>query len=341
MHTFHLHQLHITCQAQTLIRLGEHKGSAIRGALFEALRGSGHPRAQWSGFCANKQAPGCLECPVSAVCPVMRLVSTLDESGVYGHDVPRPYVINPPLDGGSGYRAGESFSFALILVGEAAQLFPYVVLALDRLEHEGLGGKSEQADGRWRRGTARIVSIDAVHPLRGESKPVLRQGERMVQVPSLPVTHGDVLAVAARLPQQGELTLRFLTPMRLVEQGQLLKEPRFRPLLQRLLERIKSLAEHFGGGSVPYDIVELRDRAESVALSENRARWLDLSGYSTRLGRQQRIGGLVGEATYACEDWSPFLPWLVWGTLLHAGKNAVKGDGWYEIATEARRHGEQ
>ena len=334
MDTFYVNQLRVRCEVLTPIRLNEHKGSAIRGALYHALRGSPDPRACWSGFCANKGAPGCAACQVSAVCPVMRLVSTLDEQGAYGREVPRPYVIKPPLDDGrTCYAPGESLSFDLLLAGDASQLLPYVVLALDRLAYEGLGAEVERGDGRWRRGTARVARIDAVHPLTGECSPVLRPNERTVRVPTLPITHGDVLAAAACLPRQGSLTIHFITPMRLVDHKLLVKTPYFRPLLQRLAERIKSLVENFGGTTVPYAIGELRDRAETVDLVENHAGWVDLKGYSTRLRREQVIGGLVGRATFQSGDWTPFLPWLVWGTILHAGKNAVKGDGW--LALEA------
>ena len=330
------HQLHMTCEAEAAVRFHEAKGVDIRGALFAALRGSDHPRASWQGFCANKAASHCSQCPVNAVCPVMKLVSTLDERGTFGRDAPRPYVINPPLGQRTDYAPGEQFAFDLLLVGEAAQLFPYVVLALDRLAHEGIGAKLEREyDHRWRRGTARMVQIDAVNPLTGETAPVLRPGDRMVQVPSLPVTHDDVLEEVGRLPASGPLTFEFLTPLRLVDRGQLVRAPQFRPLMHRLAERIKSLVENFTEDTVPYEVRDLRDMAEGVTLIEDRTHWVDMSGYSGRLGRSQEIGGLVGRATYRAEDWTPFLPWLVWGTLLHAGKNAVKGDGWYRLTQQA------
>lgn len=338
---FSVQQLHIIAEADTAIRLNEHKGSAIRGALFEAMRGPERPTSAWSGFCADKAAPHCSQCPVSAVCPVMRLVATLDERGTFGQDAPRPYIINPPLDAErTDYPPGSRLSFDMLLVGEAAPLFPYVVLALERLAHEGIGQRLCHADGRWRRGTARLASIEAVNPLLGERAPVLQQGSRLVQVPALPVTHDHVLAAAAAhalslremRAGQRELTLEFLTPLRLVDRGQLVKAPLFRPLLQRLLERLRSLIENFGEAVAPFDIKDLRERAEAVELVADGTRWLELCGYSTRLRRQQQLGGLMGSATYRCEDWEPFLPWLVWGTLLHVGKNAVKGDGWYRIA---------
>jgi hypothetical protein len=329
MDSFQVNQLRVSCEVLTPVRLNEHKGSALRGALYYALRGNPNPRGAWSGFCANKAAAHCAACPVSAVCPVMRLVSTLDENGTHGQDVPRPYIINPPLDEGrTCYAPGDRLTFDLLLAGDAAQLLPYVVLALDRLAHEGLGAR---VDDGGRRGTARITRIDAVQPLTGETGPVLRPNARQVQVPALPVRHTDALAAAARLPTSGELTVHFITPLRLVDQEHLVKVPYFRPLLQRLVERIKNLVENFGGGAVPYYIGDLRDLAEDVALIENQATWLELQGYSTRLGRPQMLGGLIGRATYHAVDWTPFLPWLVWGTLLHAGKNAVKGDGWFGL----------
>ncbi len=334
MNRFAVHQLHITCEARTPIRLNEHKGSALRGALFHALRGSPNPRGSWSGFCANKSAPSCFECPVSPLCPVMRLVSTLDEESDFGRDRPRPYVINPPLDPRTAYEPGSQFNYDLLLAGDAADLLPYVVLALDRLAHEGLGARIQGAageDGRPQRGTAAVVRIDAVNPLTGETNAVLRPNERTVKVPSQPIDHASVVAVADQLPRSGDLIVRFLTPLRLVDHKQLVKVPYFRPLLQRLVERIKSLVEAFSGEAAPFDICELRDAADAVSMVENRSQWLELEGYSTRLGHPQVIGGLVGSVRYRAEDWSPFLPWLVWGTVLHAGKNAVKGDGWFGL----------
>jgi hypothetical protein len=115
MDTFQVNQLRIHCEVQTPIQLNEHKGSAIRGALFYALRGTAYPNAQWSGFCANKAAANCFACPVNAVCPVMRLVSTLDEEGTHGQQAPRPYVINPRVLQNAVGVVGEALEERLIV----------------------------------------------------------------------------------------------------------------------------------------------------------------------------------------------------------------------------------
>lgn len=69
------------------------------------------------------------------------------------------------------------------------------------------------------------------------------------------------------------------------------------------------------------------DPAETVTLVADQTRWWDLTGYSGRLKREQKLGGLVGSATYHSPDWSPLLPWLIWASVLGVGKNVVKGCG--------------
>jgi hypothetical protein len=60
-------------------------------------------------------------------------------------------------------------------------------------------------------------------------------------------------------------------------------------------------------------------------------RWIDVVSYSSRSHQRTPIGGLVG-CVILEGDLAPLRELLVWGMLLHVGKNAVKGDGWYQIA---------
>ena len=64
---------------------------------------------------------------------------------------------------------------------------------------------------------------------------------------------------------------------------------------------------------------------------ENYLSWEELRSYSTRQRRDTPTSGLMGHVTLQAEDWSPFLPWLTWGQYTHVGKDAVKGNGWYEV----------
>ena len=323
MDHFTAHHLRFTSRVITPIEWNEHKGSSIRGALFHALR---HP------FCFNREARSCAECPLHATCPVAFLVATLDDKGQRGREVPRPYTIEPPLDPAIRYASDAELSFGLTLFTQALNLFPYVILAIKGLEKGGLGRKV--AENGWRRGTFTLQEITALNPLTGERQTVLQQGDDLVEVPDVPVTHPQVMAAAEETQpiQDRILKMEFLTPMRLIDGGQLVRQPRFRPLLQRLLERLVALAGTFC--DTPFD-EELKYRlvgqAEAVETVADETHWVDLESYSTRQRGCTPIGGFVGRATFR-GDLTPFLPWLIWGQFTHVGKNAVKGDGWYRIA---------
>ncbi len=371
MDHFTAHRLVFVLEAHELIELNEHQGSALRGALFHALR---------NRFCTFAQDPEmqCARCSLALNCPIATLVSTLDPTHARGQDRPRPFTVQPPIlsgdwrsralgesgaaerepradqrppfsghyrergDGTSTfhYEPGESLVFGLTLYAQAMQLFPYVVLALQEFEAGGLGRKCQQRDGRWRRGRLKVREIWAENPLTGERQAVLRADEKMVHVPDVPVTHAQILARAQALaaelasaagPQR--LTLHFLTPTRLVEAGQLLKPQsfRFRPFLQRLLERLEALSEAFCDTPLAVDFPALLHAADQVQVLEHTLTWEEVTSYSTRRHAESPIGGLVGRVTLAAEDWSPFLPWLLWGQLTHVGKDAVKGNGLFVV----------
>ncbi len=329
MDHFTAHRLTVTTEVQTPIILNEHQGSAIRGALYHALR------ARFCAFARDPQVE-CAACALVATCPVAMLVSTFDPNGARGRDVPRPYTIQPPLPGsghptdGWGdhlvfrYEPGEPLTFGLTLYAQAMQLFPYVVLAAHHLEEGGIGRRT--GDTRGQRGAFAIRSIDAENSLTGERQPVVRRGSAQVEVPDIPITHAQVMAQPV---PQGAIGLRLLTLTRLIEQERLIKPQafRFRPLFQRLVERLKSLSAHFSDTPLELDSAALLDAAERVRVLDNRLVWEDVRSYSTRRRAESPVGGLLGSVSLEAEDWSPFWPWLVWGQFVQVGKDAVKGSG--------------
>lgn len=59
-------------------------------------------------------------------------------------------------------------------------------------------------------------------------------------------------------------------------------------------------------------------------------RWVELDSYSTRRNARAPLSGLVGRVTF-CGDLAPFMRLLVWGHVMHVGKETTKGNGWYKI----------
>ena len=344
MDHFTAHRLRFRTRVQSTLELNEHQGSAIRGALFHALRRRFCGMSR--GPAARADAPDCAACPLVATCPVATLVSTLRPGSARGRDVPRPYTVQPPLatdfrqeearEDGTGvrrYAPGAHLQFGLSLYAQAVDLFPYIVLAMNEFEEGGIGRRVAQEDGRWARGTLNVEAVWAENPLTGARAPLREPGDTLVRVPDIAITHEQV--TAAPVPSPGApVTVRFLTPTRLVQRARLLKPADFgfQALFQRLLERLEALSRQFSDTPLRLtDPVTTISAAERVHVVHSDLSWEEVWSYSTRRRAATPIGGLVGDVAFAADNWAPFWPWLVWAQFTHVGKDAVKGNGWYQV----------
>lgn len=305
----------------TPLELDANSGSAFRGSLLNAI---------WRQFCTNKDAPSCAACPWHTLCPVSALVTPLREENARGQDIPRPYVIVPPLEGARRYQPGERFSFGITLIGNIVQLLPYILLSLPQLEAGGLGHCLAENAGK--RGRFRVEKVETCHPFNGERQAIYEAGQARVQVPTITM-HAETWTRRATQLDPSRIKLRFVTPLRLVDREHLVKRLTFRPLIHRLLERYLALEFHYGNqhASIIWEeqAAYLR-KAEAIVCTADHTTWLECTSHSNRQKRSTPIGGLVGEVTFE-GDLAPFLVLLVAGEVIHAGKNAVKGNGKYHL----------
>lgn len=257
-----------------------------------------------------------------------RLVALETAQSARGITPPRPFAVRPPLPASPGqecvFHSGETFVVGINLFGEAVDSFPYLCQAFHRLGQLGLG---------YGRGRFVIERIQAANPLTGEAHDLL-QGRRVVALPDLPVESDRVQRVASQLPAD-RLRLRFLTPTELTYQGGHADHPYFDVLVARLLERCQALEAHYTAEPAPRAVwqeryLSLTQAAQDVRLAEHHTRWIRVKSGSRRTNSINAVSGFVGEAVFE-GDLEPFRPWLVWGSSLHVGKNAVKGNGWYEL----------
>jgi hypothetical protein len=319
--TLETHHFLFTTRVVRPLELDEHSGSALRGNLFEAV---------WQRFCNNKAAPSCAACPLNQMCPVSALVAPLREENVRGRDIPRPDVILPPLEGERRFAPGETVSFGLTLFGTIIELLPYLLLVTNSLEAAGLGRRLPENQGR--RGTFKIQQIEAYNPIDGTRQVLSEAGKLRVEAPTVSVTSMDVRKRAASLSAE-QITIHFLTPIRLQHEERLMYRPEFQPLVARLLERLALLEQEYGQGDEPspsQQWQELAPLAGHIECIDNQTRWEEVRSYSKRTHYMTQIGGISGSATFA-GNLAPFLELLVWGELVHVGKNVVKGSGWYRI----------
>lgn len=331
MFSLTLTHLRFTVETLTPVRLsGYNAGSQLRGALGNVMR-----RAYCAAYPPSPQrreGPGVRGDPAhTPTCPVCWLLAANEHPG----EERRGYALAPPLNPPDCYAPGERFSFGLTLFGNALRFLPYFVLAVPEMGRMGVGAG---------RGQFALRQVWAADSLSGEFQPVLAEREALVHTPTLTISAERVGEAAAQLSGRGRLSLNFLTPMRLVEDGQLSKVPDFGVFFARLLKRLDELNEQFAGGERrPLDEVNaLHACADRVRLIETQTRWVEVWSGSSRTGKETPLSGFVGLATYSAapEVWAPLLPWLIWGQGTQVGKDVVKGNGWYElVAPGVKRYG--
>lgn len=317
------HHLRFTCRAVEAILWHPFKGSALRGAFVGVLRRT---------FCPEWRAAETDALHVQ-LCPVCQMLAAPNDEETLG-DVRRAYAIRPPLDEELVYAPGRAFDFTITLFGESLLYLPYLVLTAGGMGATGMGRKN--ADGQ--RGRFAVERIDSVNPLSGEGVTLLGPGERLVQALSAPVTHAQVLAASAEAlellaEEKNRLTLHFHTPTRLTQDEHKVDRPEPFQTLKAAVLRVTDLAAQYGGGRPTVDgrplhlKTDIYPHADRVQVIADETRWWDVSGYSGRLDREQKMGGFVGRVVYQAADWRPLLPWLLWASQTQMGKNVVKGSG--------------
>lgn len=317
MEGLRVYHVEFALRAQEPLGFGPQPGAQLRGALYNAL--------------------SALACPIDAPphprgkpdeCPVCYLLAREEAGAERGRDVPRPLIIQPPL-GLRDVQAGEQMAFGLKLVGQrAGAALPLLVQAAEQAAAEGFG------QGR---GQAVLEGLRAASASGGWV--ALNDPHELVRDDRFALSADWVLHRAAQM-NASRVKVRFLTPLTLVERGQEQRVPMLGPLIRRIHERCQTLADYYADG--PLDEPALRhemwrerylrlgELADATEMMRCETRWVDVRSGSAVKGHWTPISGLVGEAEWRGRLGS-LLPWLVWGELLHVGKNATKGGGWLRV----------
>lgn len=293
--------------------LPAYKGSTLRGAFGATFRRI---------VCLNRKEKNCVQCLLGSRCIYACVFESRRPAQCtrFGgtSEIPRPFVIEPPLNRRSLYLAGENLDFNLILFGKATDYLPYFVFTFTELGKIGLG------KGRGK------CQLQTVWARQGDRKvPVYSEPEGALKnVPSLEWKH----LFDTRVPQ-GFLELKFLTPTRIRVKNDLVVEPEFHILVRSLIHRITGLAFFHWNKELTYDWKSLIEEAKSIRIRKHTLRWIDWERYSSRQDVKMKMGGFVGRITYQ-GDFQSFLPLLRLGQYTHMGKNTTFGLGRYEIVKE-------
>lgn len=265
----------------------------------------------------------CATCELRYTCPYTKVfkpfVPPEAERLSKNLDIPRPFIVKPPLETKTRYLPGESLAFELVVVGSARDYLPYFIVSFRELAEGGFG---------LNRARCTLSSIEALTP-QSEATTIYESRDSIVRPPQEHLTWSMLAAHAATLRGLREITIQFLTPTTLKAEGAVVTVPQFHHLIKRLRDRANALAYFYGGEALDLDFKAFGQLAEQVKAMETSSRWIERSR-RTRQGEQQNLSGFVGEVTYR-GDLEPFLPLLLLGEYIHVGKNAAFGNGWYRL----------
>jgi hypothetical protein len=263
----------------------------------------------------------CRACPLVSQCPYPAVFRPAPPAGSdrlsRAQDLPRPFLFEPPRDAPDTLAPGQELAVGLTVIGRAAALLPYFVVALRALADRGLGPT------RARLTLVRVAAeaSGGPHVVFREASPVVSANANGLRVPDL-AREGDDAATRVRV--------RFLTPTTLRRDGRLVERPTFADLACRLRDRVSALAAFFGDGPVEMDFAGVAAAAAEMRTVECRTAWERRTRRSARTGAVHETSGFVGEAVYEGEL-GAWMPLLRLGEAVHVGKYAVWGNGWVEV----------
>ena len=354
LETFRLAKFRFTICAKEQIRFPSYKGSAFRGGFGYAFK---------RVVCVTKNRE-CDDCILKQKCIYSYIFETpppedTEMLRLYPK-VPHPFVIEPPITEKQTFEPGETFSFHLILIGNAIDYLPYFIYTFTELGKQGIGqgrgkydlvqvegiGFENEAVQIYNNKTQTLTShYPTIQARQLNHQPLTARlsscvGENIAthnQIPS-PCEgedKGGVNIVSQKDTSQGgnhhnTITISLLTPLRLRFDGHITDKIEFHVLIRNLLRRISSLSYFHCGEKFQVDFKGLIERATLVKQAASDIHWYDWKRYSTRQEEWMSLGGVTGAVSYE-GDISDFMLLLRLGEYVHVGKGTSFGLGKYKI----------
>jgi len=284
-------------------RLPYYKGSVIRGGFGLAFRRVACPFPKRE----------CAECLLRRQCVWSYVFATPRPEGSAimrkYETIPHPFVIEPPLDDRTRLERGEILAFGLTLIGKAMDYVPYFIYAFEQMAEQGLGP-----------GRARF----AIHTVQQNGTAFYDPESNAI---TSPLAHAQLGFNGKE--QASSVTLRFLSPTRMLYNGKMARRPAFHVVLRSLLRRI-GLLTYFHDTPIEIDYTGLIKQAESVNTAACSMATFQWRRYSSRQDQAIEMEGMLG--TVVCQgELGPFLPYLRAGEVVHVGKGTSFGMGKYKL----------
>jgi len=295
------------------LTLPEFKGYTLRGRFGDILKKT---------TCLFET--NCLECPSPENCVFFYLFRTQISHGSLKRDLPKPFVLNPPLE----ERKDWKIVFELIFIGRGMEFIPLVVFLFSQLGRVGLGGSGR--DGR--RGKYYLEKVESL-TLDGESQLLYSHTEQVLQSGVQVIQWKDFQARAERLKTLSGVTVKFLTPAQIKYGGYARQDIDFHILIESLVRRIRMLCRYHCGEELEIDLAELRTEAKRVRVEKRETFWFRQK--RDPKGKGYNLNGISGQIAYRGPV-ERFLPYLFVGEQIGIGKKTSFGLGRYDLKWDSQ-----
>ncbi len=300
-------EYHFHCQFSTPAVLPEFKGSMLRG-------GFGHALKKVVCGLQRSHCSGCLLSPTCIYALLFENIRSNDDSVGKGRisAPPQPYVLQPPITAKRAFDKGDPFDFTLLLFGRANNYLPHIIYAFENLGENGLNRSSKNKSAQF--------SLQSIRS--GDAQ--VYDGTRKTLTHDLQLT--DLNPPDPPDQPVTDLTVKFITPLRLKQHNRFQDDLPFDLLIRAALRRISILENAHGRGEPNLDYSGLVRRAAEISSRHNTLQWQELTRYSNRQKTSMQLGGMLGEITYQ-GSLTEFLPLLQYCEKVHLGKQTSFGLG--------------
>jgi CRISPR/Cas system endoribonuclease Cas6 (RAMP superfamily) len=306
MRSLTAHRYQFNCRVTSTLYLNFYSGSMLRGAFGKALR----------KLACVTNMQDCKSCLLYRQCAYPKIFETpvpLHAQYKNLSQIPNPFVIEPPALGNKVFNKGEVFAFNMVLIGQALDHLPLIILAWQKAFKTGLGATQTPVE---------LLNV-IFEPLQTVAQ-IIYSNDKEPQLKPAPVFTPPVLA------STDQLKLQFLTPLRIQQKGQILSNAMLgKDFLMALVRRYYFLQEFHSTDYQPPDFKALALQAEHIEARSN-FQWCEWQRYSNRQQQSMIFGGVLGELELIGEL-TPFLPLLVSGQWLHVGNKTTFGMGHYQL----------
>ncbi len=211
--------------------------------------------------------------------------------------------------------AGEHCEISVTFWGKGIQQIGQLAQVL-----QGMGNNGFKED----HGFFELVEMES-EDLAGNRFSIWTEGETFEKL--APAINSVELWLEQFPPCNGSLSLKFLTPARLISQGKPLFQPTFPRIFPFILRRVTSMFYHSCHLELEVDHKNLIELTGFVREKVNRLVWEDWKV----TGSKKELGGFIDEIVLEGEELGK-LAWLLnLGTLMNIGKGAAYGAGCYQV----------